>query len=221
MNIEGLGEKIVTQLVDKKVVQSFDQIYALSKDQLIGLEKFGEKSAKNLLNAIENSKNPSLSRFIYSLGMRNVGEHTSKVLANYFNNDLNKLIEADFDTLISIDEIGPIVACSIINFWSKDINNIVVKNCLSNGIQFKVNDVSFSPKLSGVTFVFTGSMKQLKRKTAKERAEKFGARVSSSISSKTSYLVAGGSPGSKFMKAKKLNISIINEEEFIKIIEKI
>ena len=105
MNIDGLGEKIVNQLVDKKIIQSFDQIYTLSKDQLIGLEKFGDKSAENLLNAIKNSKNPSLSRFIYSLGIRNVGEHTSKVLVNYFKNDLDKLKEADFDTLIAIDEI--------------------------------------------------------------------------------------------------------------------
>lgn len=219
MNIDGLGEKIVDQLVDKKVVQSFDQIYTLSKDQLIGLEKFGEKSAENLLNAIENSKNPSLSRFVYSLGIRNVGEHTSKILTNYFNNDLNKLTEADFDTLITIDEIGPTVASSIINFWSKDINNIVVKNCLDNGIKLKVNDINLSPKLSGVTFVFTGTMKILKRKAAKENAERHGARVSSSISRKTSYLVTGNSPGSKLEKAKKLNVSIIDENEFIKIID--
>tara|TARA_B100001250_G_scaffold197674_1_gene169661 strand:- start:4567 stop:6570 length:2004 start_codon:yes stop_codon:yes gene_type:complete len=221
MNIDGLGEKIVDQLVDKEIIQSFDQIYTLSKDQLIGLEKFGEKSAENLLNAIENSKNPSLSRFIYSLGIRNVGEHTSKILTNYFNNDLNKLTEADFDTLITIDEIGPTVASSIINFWSKDINNIVVKNCLDKGIKLKVNDINLSPKLSGVTFVFTGTMKILKRKTAKENAEKHGARVSSSVSSKTSYLVVGSSPGSKLEKAKKLNVSIIDENEFIKIIDEV
>jgi DNA ligase (NAD+) len=221
MNIDGLGEKIVNQLVDKEIVKSFDQIYTLSKDQLVDLEKFGEKSAENLLNAIENSKSPSLSRFVYSLGIRNVGEHTSKVLVNYFNNDLDKLIGADFDTLIAIDEIGPTVANSIINFWSEDINNIVVKNCLNRGIKFKVNDINFSPKLSGVTFVFTGSMEILKRKTAKKSAEEHGARVSSSISSKTSYLVVGNSPGSKLVKAKKLNISIINEKEFIRIIDEI
>ena len=219
MNIDGLGEKIVNQLVDKEIIQSFDQIYTLSKDQLIGLEKFGDKSAENLLNAIKNSKNPSLSRFIYSLGIRNVGEHTSKVLVNYFKNDLDKLKEADFDTLITIDEIGPTVAKSIINFWSKDINNIVVKNCLNNGIKFKVNDISFTPKLAGITFVFTGTMKILKRKTAKENAEKHGARVSNSVSSKTNYLVIGSSPGSKLEKAKKLNVSIIDENEFIKIID--
>ena len=221
MNIDGLGEKIVGQLVDKKIVQSFDQIYTLSKDQLVRLEKFGEKSAENLLTAIENSKNPSLSRFVYSLGIRNVGEHTSKVLVSYFNNDLDKLTEADFDTLITIDEIGPTVANSIVNFWSKDMNNIVVKNCLNNGIKFKISDINFTPKLSGVTFVFTGSMEILKRKTAKENAEKYGARVSNSISSKTNYLVAGSSPGSKLSKAKKLNISIIDENEFIKIIDDI
>ena len=221
MNIDGLGEKIVNQLVDKKIIQSFDQIYTLSKDQLISLEKFGDKSAENLLNAIKSSKHPSLSRFIYSLGIRNVGEHTSKVLVNYFKNDLDKLKEADFDTLIAIDEIGPTVAKSIIDFWSKDINNIVVKSCLNNGIKFKVNDINFTPKLAGVTFVFTGTMKILKRKTAKENAEKHGARVSSSISSKTNYLVVGSSPGSKLEKAKKLNVSIIDENEFIKIINEV
>jgi DNA ligase (NAD+) len=129
------------------------------------------------------------------------------------------LKEADFDTLITIDEIGPTVAKSIINFWSKDINNIVVKNCLNNGIKFKANDISFTPKLAGVTFVFTGTMKILKRKTAKENAEKNGARVSSSVSSKTNYLVVGSSPGSKLQKAKKLNVSIIDENEFIKIVD--
>ncbi len=218
MNIDGLGEKIVDQLVDKDIIQSFDQIYTLSKDQLIGLEKFGDKSADNLLSAIKSSKNPSLSKFVYSLGIRNVGEHTSKILVNYFKNDLDKLIKADFDTLITIHEIGPIVAKSIISFWSEDINHIIVKNCLNNGIKFKVDDINLSPKLSGITFVFTGSLEILKRKTAKENAEKHGARVSSSISSKTSYLVSGSSPGSKLEKAKKLNISIIDENEFIKII---
>ena len=221
MNIDGLGEKIVNQLVDKNIVQSFDQIYTLSKDQLVGLEKFGEKSAENLLYAIENSKNPSMSRFIYSLGIRNVGEHTSKVLTHYFNNNLNKLTEAEFDTLIAINEIGPTIATSIIDFWSKDINNIVVKNCFNNGINFKIKNDNFSTKLSGITFVFTGSMEKLKRKTAKENAEKHGARVSSSISSKTSYLIAGNSPGSKLAKAKKLNVSIIDENEFIKIIDEV
>ena len=162
-----------------------------------------------------------MSRFVDSLGIRNVGEHTSKVLVSYFNNDLDKLTEADFDTLITIDEIGPTVANSIVNFWSKDMNNIVVKNCLNNGIKFKISDINFTPKLSGITFVFTGSMEILKRKTAKENAEKYGARVSNSISSKTNYLVAGSSPGSKLSKAKKLNISIIDENEFIKIIDDI
>ena len=221
---ENLKQMIISLILegkDKEIIQSFDQIYTLSKDQLIGLEKFGEKSAENLLNAIENSKNPSLSRFVYSLGIRNVGEHTSKILTNYFNNDLNKLTEADFDTLITIDEIGPTVASSIINFWSKDINNIVVKNCLDNGIKFKVNGINLSLKLFGITFEFTGTMKILKRKAAKENAEKHGARVSSSISRKTSYLVSGSNPGSKLEKAKKLNVSIIDENEFIKIIDEV
>ena len=221
MNIDGLGEKIINQLVEKNIIKSIDQIFTLNKNQLSNLEKLGDKSAKNLLNAIENSKITSFPRFIYALGIRNVGEHTSKILAKFFNNNLIKFQETSFNTLIEIDEIGPIVANSIISFWSNNVNKITIKNCLNNGVKLDKIGSTISQKLSEKTFVFTGSMKKFKRKEAKDLIESHGAKISNSISKNTNYLVSGSTPGSKFKKAEKLNVSILSENEFLIMIEKL
>ena len=221
MNIDGIGEKIINQLVDKNIIKSIDQIYTITKDQLSNLEKLGDKSAENLINTIKISKKTSFSKFIYALGIRNVGEHTSKVLAKFFNNDLIKFQKTNFKTLIEINEIGPVVAESIINFWSNDINKKIVKNCLNNGIKLENTIINISKKLSNEVFVFTGSMIKLKRRNAKEILEKQGARVSNTISKNTNYLVLGLTPGSKLKKAKELNIPILSEDDFLSLVKKI
>ena len=221
MNIEGLGDKIINQLVKKNIIESIDQIYIITKEQLSNLEKLGDKSADNILSAIQKSKKTSLSRFIYALGIRNVGEHTAKVLAKYFNNDLMKFQKANFNILIEIDEIGPIVANSIVSFWSNNINKVIINNCLNNGVKLENIELNFSEEFSGKTFVFTGSLKSIKRKTAREHIEKRGARISNSISKNTDYLILGASPGSKLKKAKELQIPILNEKSFLKIIDNI
>ena len=221
MNIEGLGDKIINQLVEQNIIKSIDHIYKITKNQLSSLEKLGDKSAENILSAIHKSKKNSLSKFIHALGIRNVGEHTAKILAKHFNNDLIKFQETNFNTLIEIDEIGPIVANSIVSFWSDNINKVIIENCLNNGVNLENIELNLSQKFSGKTFVFTGSLKKIKRKIAKEHIEKHGARISNSISKNTDYLILGVSPGSKLKKAKEFKIPILNENDFLKIIENI
>ena len=216
MNIEGLGEKIIEQLVDKNIIQSIDQIFILDKNQLSDLEKVGEKSATNLLNAIAHSKKTTLARFIYALGIRNIGEHTSKIITNYFNQSLEKVQTADYHSLIEIDEVGPIVAESIINFWSNENNNAVVKKCLEYGVIFEKAKVKNNSIFRNQTFIFTGSLNGINRRTAKELIESFGGKVSSSVSKKTTFLVSGKSPGSKLKKAKELGITVLSENDFLK-----
>ena len=219
MNIEGLGEKIIDQLVNKNIIKSVDQIYILTKKQLSNLEKLGDKSAQNLLNSINNSKKVSFPKFIFALGIRNVGEHTSKVLAKFYNNDIEKFQKTNINTLIEIHEIGPIVSESIINFLSNKKNIKIINNCLSNGIIFEKNKINNTQKLSGEIFVFSGAMKIFKRIEAKALLEKHGARVSNAISKNTTHLIIGSSPGSKLVKAKKLNITILNENDFLKLLK--
>ncbi len=221
MNIEGLGDKIIDQLVDKNIILSIDQIFKITKHQLSNLERLGDKSAVNILEAIQKSKKTSLSKFIYALGIRNVGEHTSKILAKTFNNNLNKFQRTDFNTLIEINEIGPIVANSIINFFSNKVNLIIIENCLKNGVVFDNIKLNISKKFSEKRFVFSGTFKNIKRKLAQEQIEKNGGFVSSSISKNTDFLILGESPGSKLKKAKKLEIPILNEQEFLIMIKNI
>ena len=176
----------------------------------------GDKSASNIIESIEQSKNTTLARFIYALGIRNVGEHTAKVLENNYN--LKQFINAKEDDLLKIHEIGQIVANSIIEFWNNENNIKIVNNCLDRGVIIKSAKIPTSNSLSNKVFVFTGALKLMNRTNAKFMVEDAGGKTTNTINNKTTHLVAGKSAGSKLKKAKKLGVSILSEEEFLKLI---
>ena len=216
MNIEGLGEKIIEQLINNKLVINIDDLYSIKKNQIANIDRMGDKSASNIIKSIENSKNTTLARFIYALGIRNVGEHTAKVLESNYN--LNQFINAKKSDLLKIHEIGQIVANSIIDFWHDEKNINIVNNCLSRGVTIKSTSTPTSNLLNNKIFVFTGALKLLNRTNAKIMVENAGGKTTNTVSTKTTHLVAGDKAGSKLKKAKTLNISIISEQEFLKLI---
>ena len=216
MNIEGLGEKIIEQLINNKLVINIDDLYSIKKNQIANIDRMGDKSASNIIKSIENSKNTTLARFIYALGIRNVGEHTAKVLESNYN--LNQFINAKKSDLLKIHEIGQIVANSIIDFWHDEKNINIVNNCLSRGVTIKSTSTPTSNLLNNKIFVFTGALKLLNRTNAKVMVENAGGKTTNTVSTKTTHLVAGDKAGSKLKKAKTLNISIISEQEFLKLI---
>ena len=218
LDIDGLGEKLIDQLVNEQIIKTVDDLFRINKDQLANLERMGNKSADNIIESISKCKQTTFSRFIYGLGIRHVGEHTSKLLEKAFNSDLEVFIKCSFEDLESIEEVGPIVADSIIGFWNDESNKKIVNECFSLGVKFKKNYETTIQTLLGKTFVFTGSLKIFTRAEAKKIVEKLGARASNSISKNTDYLVAGPGSGSKLGKAKQLGIKIINEGEFEKLI---
>ena len=212
MDIDGLGEKIVQLLIQNKLVKNISDIFQLTHLQISDLDRMGDKSASNIIDSINKSKNTTMARFIHGLGIRNVGNHLSKILEKNFNYNFNNLINSQFEDLILIDEVGDIVAESIINYF-KDKNNLNIINCCFElGLKFLIpkND---SNKLSEKNFVITGTLSEFTRSKAKELIEKNGGIVTGSISKKTNFLVCGENPGSKYNKAQKLNIKIINEIE--------
>ena len=219
MNIDGLGKKIVNQLVEKAIIISVSDIYFITKDQLLTLDGFGSKSAENLLEAIQISKKTSFSKFVYALGIRNVGEHISKLLEDYFNGSLEDFMICSEAELESIDGLGAIVSHNIVQFWM-DVKNLeIVKNCIASGVELINKRNKINKLFKDKKFVFTGSLKKLKRSEAKEIVQSIGSIFSSSISQKTDFLVAGPGAGSKLEKAKNLNIKIISELEFLKMVK--
>ena len=218
LDIEGLGEKLVNQLVEKKLIQTVDDIFKLTYDNLVNLERMADKSANNILSAIGDAKQTTFARFIYALGIRNVGAHLSKVLEKSFSGDIKKFMSASKEDLEAIDEVGPIVAETIIRFWSDCTNVDVVESCLSLGIQFESVEGPKSQILEGKTIVFTGALTQFSRNEAKDMAEAHGGRASGSVSKKTDFLVAGPGAGSKLKKAEDLGITALSEEEFLELI---
>jgi len=220
LDIEGFGEKLVDQLVDNKIISSVDQIFTLKFDQLANLERMAEKSANNLLKAINDSKNTTFARFVYGLGIRNVGEHLAKILEKHFEADIYRFMDTTEDELDSIFEIGPVVAKGIVKFWDDETNKTVVKNCISNGVIFSEH-TQINDQLAGKIFVFTGTLETLTRPKAKELVESFGGKASGSVSGKTDYLVAGPGAGSKLKKAEELGINILTEQEFQTMIDEL
>ncbi len=218
MDIDGFGTKLVDQLVEKNIVKNIADIYHLTQEQLSGLERMGEKSAQNIIDAIHSSKNTTMARFVHALGIRNVGEHASKVLEKYFGGDLNKLRSAEKEELKSIFEIGEIMVEAIHAFFQDDTHQKIIEDCLRSGIKFEDVVVIQSSEFTGKTFVFTGSLEKFNRKEAQSMVEKLGARASGSVSSKTDYLVAGPGAGSKLKKAEALEIAILSEDEFLTLI---
>ncbi len=217
MDIEGIGEKIISQLVDKGIVKDIADLYLLKKDDLLKLDRMGSKLADNILNAIERSKETKLEKFLYALGIRNVGEHLARVLAREFGS-IEVIRELSLGELMGIREIGPVVAESIYNFFREKRNNQVIQKLLKAGVKIKSEKVEKKGILSGKTFVFTGALSGMTRSEAKKKVEELGGSVASSVSKKVDYLVVGSEPGSKLEEAKKLGISIITEEEFMKMI---
>ena len=219
LDIEGFGDKLVDQLVDKKQLRTFDDIFKLSFTDLERLDRMAEKSAQNIIDAIGNSKKTTFSKFIYALGIRNVGAHLSKVLEEEFDSNILKFQKASIEQLEQINEVGPIVAEAIISFWSNKINVDMINECFNNGVEFSQKRMQ-SKSFANLNFVFTGTLKTIKRAAAKDHVESNGGRVSSSVSGNTDYLVAGESSGSKLKKASDLNIKIIDELQFLEMIDK-
>ncbi|MFL2988477.1 MAG: NAD-dependent DNA ligase LigA [Candidatus Neomarinimicrobiota bacterium] len=212
MDIDGLGEKIVQLLIQNKLIKNISDIFQLTHLQISDLDRMGDKSASNIIDSINKSKNTTMARFIHGLGIRNVGNHLSKILEKNFNYNFDNLINSRFEDLILIDEVGDIVAESIINYF-KDKNNLNIINCCFElGLNF-LTPKNDSNKLSEQIFVITGTLSEFTRSKAKELIEKNGGIVTGSISKKTNFLVCGENPGSKYNKAQKLNIKIINEIE--------
>ncbi len=219
LDIEGLGDKLVEQLVDQQLVQTPAELYKLVLATLANLDRMGEKSAHNLLGAIEHSKQTTLARFIYALGIRNVGETTAKELARHFGT-LDNFMAADEARLQQVPDVGPVVAQSITAFFAEPHNCEVVAQLCASGVNWAEHEglqVEVLP-LSGKTFVLTGTL-SINRDEAKERLEKLGAKVSGSVSNKTDYVVAGAEAGSKLDKARELNVAVLDEQEFLQMLE--
>jgi len=214
LDIDGFGEKLVDQLVDKKLIMTVDDIFKLNFDDLVNLDRMAEKSALNILTAIQDSKQTTFARFVYALGIRNVGAHLSKVLEKAFVGDIEKFMNAAAEELEAIDEVGPIVAETITTFLSNCTNTDVIESCLSLGIRLKKVEEPKSLLLQGKTFVFTGALTQFSRNEAKEMTEAHGGKVSGSVSKNTDFVVAGPGAGSKLKKATELNIPVLSEAEF-------
>ena len=215
LDVDGFGEKLVDQLVDKELIHTFDDIFTLRFDDLVNLERMAEKSAHNILSSIEKSKKTTFARFVYALGIRNIGSHLSKVLEDHFQSDLEKFQSTTFEELENINEVGPIVADAIVRFWSDESNTAIVSNCIKRGVEFMQRSNSLDKRFDNLSFVFTGTLKKLKRDDAKKIVESYGGRVSSSVSKKISYLVAGESAGSKLDKARDLGVKVVTELEFL------
>ena len=218
MNIEGLGEKIIEQLVKNSLVKNIDDIYSIDKSTIANLERMGDKSATNIIYSINKSKQTTFARFIYALGIRNVGEHTAKILENKYNSNLENFIKTTESKLLEINEIGQIVSKSIIDFWDDPNNVLMVNNCLSNGVMIETQKKSSSELLAGKIFVFSGSLNLLNRTKAKKIVEDTGGQTTNSVTKKTTHIVVGENAGSKLEKAKELGISILSEEEFITLV---
>lgn len=218
MDIEGLGDKLVKQMFDKGLVKTPADIYDLKKEQIAELERMGDKSAQNIIDAIERSKNTTLPRFIFALGIRHVGEHVAKVLAGAFGS-IDTLMKATEEELLKVYEVGPEVARSVREFFSRVENKEAVERLMDAGIKFKQDESGVPKNLQGKTFVLTGALKSFTREEAKEEIEKRGGRVASSVSKKTDYVVVGEDPGSKFDKAKELGVKILKEDEFKVLLE--
>ncbi|MDQ7779962.1 MAG: NAD-dependent DNA ligase LigA, partial [Planctomycetota bacterium] len=218
MNIDGLGEKLVDQLVDKSVVRDPSDLYFLKPDELAAQERMGMKSAENLIKAIENSKKTPLARFIFALGIRHVGETLARGLADHFG-DVARLASASLEELQNIEDVGPRVAQSVRDFFSSPNNNRVVKRLIEAGVRPEppgATGVQDEPgPLAGEVFLFTGELESMSRDEAKRLVESKGGKIASSAGRKVTRVVVGAEPGSKLQKARELGLRIMDEREFL------
>jgi len=218
MDINGLGDKIVDQLVDKGIVKDVAELYALKLDNLAELERMGEKSAQNLLDQIEASKKKSLAQLIYALGIRMVGERTGELLAAHFSS-LDELADAKEEQLLEVAEVGPKVAAAIAEFFSEPANQKIIRKLEKAGVRPTAEKrVLKSHKFAGKSFVFTGGLANRSREEAGQLVMQHGGKISGSVSKKTDYVVVGADPGSKYDKAKSLGVPILTEPEFEKLL---
>jgi len=218
MDIDGLGEKLIEQLVDKGAVRDVSDLYYLRKETLAGMERMADKSAQNIVDALEASKNRSWARLIYGLGIRNVGEHISGLLAERYE-DMDALASANRDELIAIPEIGPEVAYSITSFFADEKNLTTIRRMKEKGVVMRRGKIA-SRGLDGLTFVFTGTLSRMAREEARRTVEELGGKTAASVSKKVDYVVAGEEAGSKLDKARELNIKILTEDEFLLLVQK-
>ena len=216
MNIDCLGESVISQLVTRSLVGDLSDLYSLTKDQLLLLDGFADKSAENLITSIQLSKKQDLWRFICGLGIKNVGKSASKDLARKFGS-IKALMNSSIDDLIEIDGVGMVMANSVNLFFQEESNKLMISKLYEYGLNLKMNSSGSEGKepFRNKTFVVTGTLSQFTREQVVLAVEEFGGKVSSSVSKKTDYLIAGSSAGSKLEKAEKLEVPIVNEEDFL------
>jgi DNA ligase (NAD+) len=214
MDIEGLGDKLVDQLVDGGLIRTLPELYKLGVGKLSMLERMADKSAMNLVQALEASKTTTLGRFLYALGIRHIGESTAKDLAKHFGR-LDPIMDASVEQLLEVNDVGPIVAQSLRTFFEQPHNREVVEQLRAAGVHWPESEGLAAQRvplpLAGKTFVLTGTLPTLSRDAAKERLEAAGAKVAGSVSKKTDYVVAGEEAGSKLEKAQALGIAVLDE----------
>ena len=222
LNIEGLGDKVVTTLYEKGIIAHTIDLFSLEREKLISLDRMGEKSVDNLLNAIENSKQNSLDKVIFALGILNVGKKAGKILAEKYLN-LTNLMNATLDELVNLDDVGQITAESILDYLLDENNIKFINDLIKVGMnpQYEVQEVNTDNIFAGKTVVLTGKLVELTRNEAKEYLEKYGAKVTGSVTSKTDLVIAGEKAGSKLAKAEQLGIRVINEEEFANMVREV
>lgn len=220
MDVDGLGDKLVELLVDEGCIDHMDDLYTLTVDDITGLERMGEKSAANLIDALHKSKHTSLNRFIYALGIREVGEATALTLANHFTN-LDAIKAADEESLQKVEDVGPIVAAHIVRFFKQPHNLEVIEKLLNSGIIWDVIEAAAVEEqtLEGKTFVITGTLTEMTRDDAKKALQARGAKVTGSVSKKTNYVVVGDNAGSKAAKAEQLGVEMLDEKSLIGLLQ--
>ncbi len=220
MDIEGLGEKLVALLLQENLISSIADLYYLRKEDVARLERMGEKSAENLMAAIEKSRHMPLERFLFALGIRHVGEHVARLIARYFQS-LEQITAAGEEELLNIHEVGPQVAASLRHFFEQEKNRALIEKMLAAGLSPVSGEarVQSDEKFSGMTFVFTGALKKFTRKEAEKYVIDRGGRAASSVSKKTDYLVAGPGAGSKLQKARHHGVTVLTEDEFLALLD--
>ncbi|MEZ3499385.1 NAD-dependent DNA ligase LigA [Pantoea sp. KPR_PJ] len=223
MDVDGLGDKIIDQLVETEYVKTPADLFRLTPEKLLGLDRMGPKSAQNVVNALEKAKSTTLARFLYALGIREVGEATAANLANHFG-ELQKVMDADLDALIAVQDVGTVVATHVRNFMEEESNRDVIRQLIEeSGVHWPPINVVRAEEIdspfAGKTVVLTGSLTQLTRDEAKDRLTALGAKVSGSVSKKTDLVIAGEAAGSKLVKAQELGITVIDEAEMIRLLD--
>ena len=220
MNIDGLGDKLIDQLLEAHLIETPADLYRLDKAALLQLERFGDKSATNLLNAIETSKKTTMARFIYALGIRHVGESTARDLALFFG-DLDRLMAADTDELLKVNDVGEVIADSVKHFFAEPHNRDVIASLRAAGVVWEAPQLrAQNEAVTGKTFVLTGTLPSMGREEAKALLLAQGAKVASSVSKKTDYVVAGSEAGSKLEKAQALGVTVIDEAQMLALLNK-